>query len=48
LRSTVFFADTFVIPSSGIVAVREYGSSSTPRPHSVSTKIAALLVLTVN
>src|SRR5579862_6225393 len=29
-RSLVLFADTFAIPPSGIVAVREYGSSSPP------------------
>jgi uncharacterized integral membrane protein (TIGR00697 family) len=34
----VFFADTGTIPSSGIVTVQEYGSSSAPRPRLVSTK----------
>jgi len=43
----VFFADTFAMPSSGVVAVREYGSSSAPRPRSVSTKTTALLGLAV-
>jgi len=42
-RSVVFFADTGAIPSSGIVAVREYGSSSAPRARLVSTKTTALL-----
>jgi hypothetical protein len=41
----VLFADTFAIPASGVVAVREYGSSPRRRPRSVSTKIAALLAL---
>jgi hypothetical protein len=40
----VLFADTFAIPTSGVVAVREYGSSPRRWPRSVSTKITALLV----
>jgi hypothetical protein len=39
----VLFADPFAIPSSGVVAVREYGSSPRRRPRSGSTKITALL-----
>ena len=38
-----FFVDTGAIPSSGIVAVRDYGSSSTLRARLVSAKTAALL-----
>ncbi len=41
----MFFIDTFAIPLSGVVAVREYGSSSAPRARSVSMKTTALLVL---
>ena len=41
----VFFIDTFAIPLSGVVAVREYGSSSAPRARLVSMKTTALLVL---
>jgi len=38
-----FFADSGAGPSSGVVAVREYGSSSAPRPRLLSTKTATLL-----
>ena len=41
--SGVFFADTGANPSSGIVTVQEYGSSSTPRLGLVSTKTTPLL-----
>jgi len=37
------FVDTGAIPSSGIVAVQEYGSSSAPRARLVSTKTITLL-----
>ncbi len=39
-RSPASFADTGALPSSGIVAVREYGSSSAPRHRLVSAKAA--------
>jgi hypothetical protein len=43
VRRAVLFADTGALPSSGIVTVREYGSSSAPRHRLVSTKITTLL-----
>jgi hypothetical protein len=39
----VFFADTFAIPASGVVAVQEYGSSPRHRARSVSTKTTGIL-----
>ena len=43
-RRLLFFADTGAIASSGIVTVREYGSSSAPSARLVSTKTSSLLV----